>query len=200
MHIHCLLFEGYETLDLMGPVQLLSHAPGACLHYGSRAGGLVVSRQGFGVQTHALPARLPAGSVLLVPGGQGTRALVSDTPFLQALRGWADSATVCLSVCTGAALLAACGALDGEAATSNKKAFDWVRAQGPAVRWQAVARWVRSGKFYTSSGVSAGMDMALAFVADTHGRAEAERIACHAEYHWQQDPAHDPFAALHGLA
>lgn len=199
MQIYFLLFPDYETLDLMGPVQLLSKLPQAGLHYVSQQGGLVVSRQGFAVVTEAVPSPLAADSVLLVPGGQGTRRLVHDRAFLRDLAVWAAQAQFCLSVCTGAALLAAAGCLDGVRATSNKRAFAWVQSTGPHTHWQAVARWVRDGRFYTASGVSAGMDMALGFIADHYGRKQAKDIAEQAEYLWQDDPCADGFAARYGL-
>jgi len=192
-NIYCLLFEQYETLDLMGPVEFLFRLPQARLHYVSHGGGMVTSRQGFAVQTQRLD-RLPENSILLVPGGQGTRQLVQDAAFLRDLGTWLDQAACCLSVCTGAALLAASGRLDGLPATSNKQAFDWVRSVGGLVDWQPVARWVAAGRFYTSSGVSAGMDMTLGFIADYYGRAQAEAIAAHCEYIWHDNPADNPFA------
>lgn len=197
MDIYCLMFEDYETLDLMGAVEFLSRIPDAVLHYVSQNGGMVRSRQGFSVQTEAL-AVMKADSVLLVPGGQGTRKLVSDTAFLNELAQWVSQAQVCLAVCTGSALLAAAGCLNGVKATSNKRAFEWVKSLNPAVDWQPVARWTQDGKFYTSSGVSAGMDMALGFIADRFGFGLAEEIAAHTEYRRQSNPAADGFAKLYG--
>ncbi len=197
MNIHCLLFDDYEALDLMGPVELLHHVPGAVLHYHSQHGGRVRSTQGFSIDTQAL-SDLPAGSVLLLPGGMGTRQKVHDADFLHHLAAWVAQAEACLSVCTGSALLAATGCLDGRAATSNKRAFEWVKSVNPKVHWQAIARWVQDGKFYTSSGISAGMDMTLGFIAQKKGLPLAEEIAAYTEYLWQQDPGLDPFAALYG--
>lgn len=197
MNIYCLLFEEYETLDLMGPVEFLHRVPDARLHYASQNGGMVRSKQGFAVETDLLERLLP-GSILLLPGGQGTRKLVHQPAFLSDLAQWAVQAETCLSVCTGSALLAAAGCLDGVAATSNKRAFEWVKSIRSEVKWQPVARWMRAGKFYTSSGVSAGMDMVLGFIADRYGTAQAEEIAVHTEYIWQNDPAIDAFAALYG--
>ena len=92
------------------------------------------------------------------------------------------------------ALLAGCGALDGRRATSNKKSFAWVKSVRGAVGWEERARWVADGKFYTSSGVSAGMDMALGFVSDRFGRSRAEGIAEQLEYVWNDDCTRDVFA------
>lgn len=191
--IYCLLFPGYQTLDLMGPVEILHRMSNSHLHYVSREGGQVASAQGFAVETVWLERLLPE-SVLLVPGGMATRTLVADRSYIATLADWAAQSAWTLTVCTGSALLAATGLLDGLPATSNKTAFDWVRGVRPQVAWQGRARWVRSGKFYTASGVSAGMDMALGFIADREGVAQAERIAQRCEYHWQRDAAVDPFA------
>ena len=191
--IYCLLFPGYQTLDLMGPVEILHRMSNSHLHYVSREGGQVASAQGFVVETVRLERLLPE-SVLLVPGGMATRTLVADRSYIATLADWATQSAWTLTVCTGSALLAATGLLDGLPATSNKTAFDWVRGVRPQVAWQGRARWVQSGKFYTASGVSAGMDMALGFIADREDVAQAESIAKRCEYRWQRDAAVDPFA------
>lgn len=100
--------------------------------------------------------------------------------------------------CTGSALLAKSGRLDGHKATTNKTAFDWVTSQGPEVLWQRKARWVEDGRFITSSGVSAGIDMALSAIALMHGTATAEEVAFWSEYEWHDDPRWDPFAERYG--
>ena len=123
----------------------------------------------------------------------GTRPLVADHLFLQSLKQLADNADWVLSVCTGSALLAKAGMLDNKRATSNKLAWDWVTAQSSQVNWVRQARWVIDGKYYTSSGVSAGMDMTLGFIADRHNIDTAYRIAHYAEYTWQQDSEVDSF-------
>ena len=68
-------------------------------------------------------------------------------------------------------------------------------AQVPGVDWIKKARWVEDADIFTSSGVSAGMDMALAVIAKLHGQAKAEEVAMWAEYEWHQDAGYDPFAA-----
>ena len=133
--------------------------------------------------------------VVLIPGGAGTRPLVSDERFLTVLHGLMSSARFCLTVCTGSALLAGTGLLDGRRATSNKRAFSWVKSMRPQVDWIGHARWVSDGRFVTSSGVSAGIDMALGFIASQYGSELAERIAHDTEYIWNNDPRKDPFAS-----
>ncbi|OOF69902.1 DJ-1/PfpI family protein [Rodentibacter caecimuris] len=195
MNIYCLLFDDYETLDLMGPIEFLFRLPEANLHYISIAGGLVKSRQGFFTKTTKIEY-LPGNSILVVPGGLGIRLLVDDQIFLEWLTKLVDCSQFCLSICTGSALVAATSRLNERMATSNKSAFNWVQQINSAVNWRKVARWVKDGKFYTSSGVSAGMDMTLGFICDLYGELLAEQIATHAEYIWNRDPNKDEFAKL----
>ena len=114
--------------------------------------------------------------------------------------GAIDKADHVAVVCTGTTLVAKTGLLDGHKATTNKAAFDWVANQGPNVDWQKKARWVESGKFFTSSGVSAGIDMSLALIAHLLGEDKALEAARWAEYDWHRDPDWDPFAEVYGLA
>ena len=197
--VYCLFFDGYETLDAMGPIEFLHRVPDVRMRYISVAGAsesgssLVRSAQGFTLKTEIVES-LPPGSILLIPGGIGTRSLVMNNLFLQNLAKLVQQSQTCLTVCTGAALLAATGVLDGKPATTNKRAFEWVRGTRPQVGWRQKARWVSTGKFYTSSGVSAGMDMTLGFIADRWGLEAAQEIASRCEYLWQNDPDTDPFA------
>ncbi len=92
------------------------------------------------------------------------------------------------SVCTGAALLARAGLLDGLPAATNHAAFGWVIQHGPKVLWDSVSRWVDAGKYVTSAGVSAGVDMGFHLVSRLAGRAVAEVAVTAAEYDWRRDP------------
>ena len=103
------------------------------------------------------------------------------------------------SVCTGSALLAKAGVLDGVRATTNKLAFAWASSQSAIPQWQRQARWVEDGKFFTSSGVSAGIDLSLAVIAKLISHQAAEQAANFAEYNWNRDADWDPFAEINGL-
>ena len=184
--IYCLLFDDFEVLDPMGSVEFLSHLPNVELHYVSAQGSLVASRQGFRLQSEPL-SRLSKNAILLVPGGLGSRTLVDNQEWIERFTIWVQEAELCLSVCTGIALLAQSQLLNGRKATSNRAAWDWVTSLNNQVKWQKKARWVRDGKFYTSSGISAGMDMTLGFVADYLGLNIAENIAKRAEYIWHKN-------------
>jgi putative intracellular protease/amidase len=193
MKINILLFEGFETLDVFGPVEVFSKAEEIEMCYCSFEGDLVRSAQGFWVMTDTI-TETSSSDVLFVPGGMGTRILVEDSVFITKLRALVDRSMLCLSVCTGSALLAKSGVITGKKATTNKRAYSWATSQNNEVLWQKKARWVIDGKFYTSSGVSAGTDMALAFVADKFGVEKAREIADRIEYIWNSNSQNDPFA------
>ncbi len=189
-----LLFNGFETLDAMGPAEIIGVLPDHFrLRMCSQSGGLQLSAQNVRVDTEPFSAITPGG-VILLPGGIGTRALVKDAAFLQAFKTLALESAYTLTVCTGSPVLAATGLLDGRAATSNKQVFSWASSVNTRVRWQKKARWVVDGKFYTSSGVTAGMDMTLDFVRDTLGEKAARTVAAEIEYQWNEDKDTDPFA------
>ena len=197
MDIFCLIFDDYETLDLMGPVEFLSRVGELRVRYVSFEGGAKRSKQGCLIKTKKLN-KMPKESVLLVPGGQGTRVLVNDSEFISKLKECVLASQFCLSVCTGSSLIARTGELDGLKATSNKRSLEWVKSCGEAVKWQERARWVRAGKFYTASGVAAGMDMALGFISDHFGKELAQKIANETEYNWQKSSKIDKFAKIYG--
>ena len=189
-----LLFDNFETLDLFGPIEMFGSLPEHYrIQYSSLSGGIISNKHGVAIQTVAIADLDYKTDILLVVGGMGTRPLVADTVFLQALVSLAEQAKWVLSVCTGSALLAKAAILDGRRATSNKLSWQWVTAQSDQVDWIAQARWVVDGKFYTSSGVSAGMDMALGFIADRFDVDTARKIATYTEYRWQEDSEIDDF-------
>jgi transcriptional regulator GlxA family with amidase domain len=189
------LYPQFELLDLYGPLEMLGSL-GERLRIVTVAErpGPVASTQGPATLAEYGYADAPKLDLVLVPGGVGTFPQLGSATMLEFLIQRAAQAEVMMSVCTGSALLAKAGLLDGRRATSNKQFFDLVREHGPKVRWVEQARWVEDGPMVTASGVSAGTDMALAVVARLFGRRVAEQIAELTEYAWQSDPAHDPFA------
>jgi transcriptional regulator GlxA family with amidase domain len=199
--ISVVLFEGFELLDVFGPVELFSMVPDRlAIEFTGPEAGPVASSQGVQVTatTRYDVAAIP--DIMLIPGGQGTRRLVNDEAFLSWLRAWTTPASLVTSVCTGSAVLAAAGLLDGYRATSNKAAFAWVREQSENVDWIAQARWVEDRDRWTSSGVAAGMDMAAALLADLFGKDVAHGATTRAELEVHDDASWDPFAKIYGLA
>lgn len=193
MNVNILLFDDFETLDAFGPIEILGKIDDYKIKYYSLKGGVIVSAQGTSIITEKVESVSKKG-ILVIPGGKGTRILVNDKQFLQALKDTAESSIYCLSVCTGSALIAKAGLLNNKKATSNKKAFDWVESINSDVNWIKKARWLVDGKYYTSSGVSAGIDMTLGFVKDRYGKQKAIDIAEHIEYIWNEDCSKDLFA------
>ena len=195
-----LIFPGFELLDLYGPLEMF---------------GLLSDEFDLKlVSEHARPVRSNQQvsafpdiefnqdvffDILLVPGGAGTRREVNNKSLIDWLASTSSRSKHVLSVCTGSALLAKAGLLDGRAATTNKAAFSWVCEQGPNVNWVREARWVEDDKFVTSSGVSAGIDMALGVISLLHGLETALKVATWSEYDWHRDKNWDPFAKVHGL-
>lgn len=104
-----------------------------------------------------------------------------------------------ITVCTGSGLAARAGILDGKRATTNKMAWKDMVALGPEVEWIPRARWVTDGNIWTSSGVSAGIDVTLAWIGSVFGEEKAKMIADGIEYTRHEDPKEDPFAELYGL-
>ena len=195
--IGVVLFEGFELLDVFGPLEMFGLATDHFeIRLISENGGVVASRQGPKSVSDDSFQSAPAIDVLLVPGGTGTRREVDNPVLLEWLKARAQQAELVASVCTGSALMAKAGVLDGVCATSNKLAFAWACSQSEKVLWQQQARWVEDGKFFTSSGVSAGIDMSLAVIAKLVSSQVAEQAANFAEYDWHRDPDWDPFASV----
>jgi transcriptional regulator GlxA family with amidase domain len=199
--IGVVLFNQFELLDVFGPLEMFGLLPDHFeLSLVAETGDTVNSAQGPRSVLDYRFDNSPDFDILLVPGGSGTRREVDNPVLLNWLRRQAASARYVTSVCTGSALLARAGLLDGRQATTNKAAFEWVTSQGEQVAWQRRARWVEDDRFFTSSGVSAGMDMALALIAQILDDATAQQVATWAEYGWHRDPEWDPFAEIYGLA
>ena len=195
-----LLYKDFEVLDLFGPLEMFGNLPDRIeVVTVAEEPGPVRSAQGPRVHADHGLADCPPLDFLLIPGGVGTRAQVENERLIAWLRDRATKVEVAMTVCTGTALLAQAGLLDGRRATTNKMFFSWPETTWPAVRWVREARWVEDGTFWTSSGVSAGIDMALAVVARVADQQTADFLATATEYEWHRDAGWDPFARVHGL-
>ena len=192
--IAILLFNDFETLDVFGPVEIFGRLKEFYkIDFYSMQGGTITSSHNVKVITEKLSDFFDEIDILLIPGGYGTRVEVDNLELISIIKNISQSADYVLTVCTGTSLLAKTKQLNGLNATTNKRAFDWVMTQGTEVNWIKKARWVVDGKFYTSAGVSAGMDMTLGFISDIHGIELARKIAYEIEYTWQEDKDVDEF-------
>ncbi len=195
-----ILYPGFELLDVFGPLEMFGNLPGAVdVHLVAEKAGPVASAQGPSALAAYGFADCPPLDLLLVPGGIGTRTEIDNPVIIRWLGERVAKAEIAMTVCTGTALFAHAGVLDGKRATTNKMMFPWVESTGPKVTWIKEARWVEDGKFFTSSGVSAGMDMALAVIAKLNGEEVSNMLATATEYEWHRDASWDPFAKVHGL-
>jgi putative intracellular protease/amidase len=186
MQIVIALYDRFTALDAVGPHQVLTRLPGSEVIFASeRARGVCDDTGTLTLVADASYADVPSPDVLLIPGGPGQAAQMGDGP----LRDWlvqADKTTTwTTSVCTGSLILAAAGLLDGRQATTYWLAMDVLARLGAKPQQQ---RYVFDGKYATSAGVSAGIDMALALAAKIAGDEMAQRIQLGIEY----DP-HPPF-------
>ena len=194
MDIAVLLFDNFETLDVFGPVEIFGRlTEDFQVSFYSLSGGLIKNTHGVSILSKPLAEIENGVSIFLIPGGYGTRVEVNNGSLVDKIKQISELSKYVLTVCTGTALLARTGLLDGRQATSNKRAFDWVATQGPNVNWVKRARWVVDDKYYTSSGVSAGMDMTLGFLQDMRGIDFAKELAHTIEYTWQEDREKDDF-------
>jgi transcriptional regulator GlxA family with amidase domain len=194
------LYPGFELLDMFGPLEMFGNLTGMVeVVMIAQQSGPVASAQGPSALAQHGFGDCPPLDLILIPGGIGTRSEIDNPVMLDWLRERIPPAELTMSVCTGSALLAQTGLLDGRRATSNKMVFHWVEEQWPRVQWVRQARWVEDGPFVTSSGVSAGIDMALAVVARLAGDQMSDTLAVATEYDWHRDAGWDPFAKIHGL-
>ncbi|KAI9363504.1 DJ-1/PfpI family protein [Zopfochytrium polystomum] len=196
------LFDGFAPMDVFGPVQFF--ASGLLkwrIKTATLEGGTATSSSGQPIivdfALKDLAAKGEKLDFILVPGGFGTRRLVESEEFLAVLRTVAGLANEVWSVCTGSALLAKAGLLDGRKATGNKLNWEWNTSQGPNVDWVHQARWVHDGTFWTSSGVAAGCDMACAIIKEHCSPQLAEQVAIFLEYEPHLDSSWDPFSVVH---
>ncbi|MFC8143304.1 GlxA family transcriptional regulator [Streptomyces paradoxus] len=176
------LFDGLQSLDVTGPVEVFAGAellsPGA---YEIRTASL----DGRPVRTTSGLTLVPDGSlttasdpdILLVPGGTGS--LRPDPRLVAWVRERGPRAGRLVSVCTGAAVLAAAGLLDGRRVTTHWAYCDRLAREHPAVEIDPDPVFVRDGHIATSAGVTAGIDLALALVEEDLGRDAALTIARH---------------------
>ena len=182
-------FPDVQILDVTGPLEVFALATRllrerqrvdqayAIELLATRAGVLPASSGLQLVATNAFRDVRGSIDTLLIAGGPGARAATRDAPLLRWLRHMAPRVRRLGSVCTGAFVLAEAGLLDGHRATTHWGACRALARQYPKVRVDSDPIFVRDGKVYTSAGVTAGMDLALALVEEDYGRAIALEVA-----------------------
>ncbi|MGI4811375.1 MAG: GlxA family transcriptional regulator [Janthinobacterium lividum] len=183
--IELLAFPHVQMLDVTGPLQVFATAndilggdgPAYALHVVSQNGGTVSSSSGLGLVTEALSSCAAAVDTLIVAGGTGVEAVASDAALVDWTHERAVAARRYASVCTGAILLAASGLLNGRRAATHWSLCAELARRFPAVRVEPDPIYVRDGPAWTSAGVTAGIDLALALVEEDLGRIVALAVA-----------------------
>lgn len=178
------LYPDVELLDVTGPLSILHGANRRLgrvaydFHYLAATPGLVPSSCGLALQaTQGLLRSRASFHTLLVPGGEGTRAQYVNAPFIAALRRLALRAHRVVSVCTGSFLLAQAQLLQGKPCTSHWAYCEDLRKLHPECEVKPDPIFVHTGKIWTSAGVTAGLDLALALLEADHGKQLAIEVA-----------------------
>ncbi|KAK6541986.1 hypothetical protein TWF694_007759 [Orbilia ellipsospora] len=222
------LFPGFEPLDVIGPLEIwfsisayypltlsmisfqtgpvTAVAPPHIMVPGQPPVDLSYMIAPKLVATHTFD-NAPELDILLIPGGMGNMALaqqnntsvedfiISRYPRLEYLQ----------SVCTGSVSLARAGVLKRKKATTNKSSWAWVTGFGEKINWVPTARWTEDGKIWTSSGVSAGMDMTYAFLKMFYGTDDPKttdtltQVMNGMEYAPHTDPHWDPYGVVYNV-
>jgi transcriptional regulator GlxA family with amidase domain len=196
MNFGFLLFPDLAELDFVGPWEMLGHwrraSPGA------PAGVTVAERPGAVPCVHGLTVEArhsfddcPPLDYLLVPGGFGTRREVDNPAVIDFIARQARTCRAVLSVCTGVFLLHRAGLVSGRKATTHWSVLGELRALGDVAVVEE--RFVQDGHLWTSAGVSAGLDLMLAFIASVSGEQVAAAVQASAEY-FPSDTRYGAFA------
>jgi transcriptional regulator GlxA family with amidase domain len=180
LDIAILLFDRFTALDAVGPYEVLRSAPRAAVRFVARQAGPTRTDAGSLaiIADHSIE-EIDSADILVVPGGPGQVALMSDADTLDWVRRIHSTTRWTTSVCTGSLVLGAAGLLKGLRATSHWLALDELRKLGAEPTTERV---VREGKIITAAGVSAGIDMALRLVAEEYGSEVAQTIQLGIEY------------------
>jgi putative intracellular protease/amidase len=188
MDIAIPLFDAITALDAIGPYEVLSRLPAAQVHFVAvTPGAYRTDNRQLTLMAEEPLSAVPHPDVLMVPGGFGTRVLMTPNPLLDWIRTAHETSRWTTSVCTGSLLLAAAGILDGLEATTHWMSLDRLADYGAR---PTLKRVVEQGKVITAAGVSSGIDMALTLAARIAGDDVAQAIQLGIEY----DPQ-PPFAA-----
>jgi transcriptional regulator GlxA family with amidase domain len=169
-----LAFPGVTLLDVSGPAQVFAElgeidlpAPGYALSYVSKDGGLMPTDVGLTINTAPLSALRPTDvDTLLIPGGPGIWKLRQDAAVMHWIAQVLPHARRIASVCLGAFALAWAGALDGKRAATHWRYCPRLQDSFPNVKVEPDAIFVRDGRVWSSAGVSAGIDLALAIIEE----------------------------------
>jgi transcriptional regulator GlxA family with amidase domain len=178
--VSILIFDGLTALDAIGPYDVFRHVPGWEVTFVAKEAGEIRTEDGgLGLVADAGIADVTDADVLLIPGGAGTRPMLTDAEVLDWIRAVDRNTSWTTSVCTGSLALAAAGLLEGRRATGHWLYLEQLREFGAE---PVTGRWVEDDKYLTAAGVSAGIDMALHLVGRETSPEVAEAVQLGIEY------------------
>jgi transcriptional regulator GlxA family with amidase domain len=194
------IFDGFQILDAAGPIAAFeiggARGQGAYrLSVLAKHAGPVASSSGATMAARAF-ADAPRLDTLVVAGGFGTYQALDDQETLAYLRQAAQACRRVASVCSGAFLLAEAGLLDGKRATTHWSRSRQFAQRYPGVRLEPDRIFVRDGKIWSSAGITAGVDLALALIADDLGEPVARRVAQQLVVYRRRPGGQSQFSAL----
>jgi transcriptional regulator GlxA family with amidase domain len=189
MNIGIYIYDNAEVLDFSGPFEVFSVANRLAendwnVFLISETGSLVTARGNFLIQPHYSISNHPGIDVFVVVGGIHTEEIKKDNVINWVLK-ISEKAELVASVCTGCFLLAEAGLLNGLSVTTHWEDIPDLKSQYPLLTVIENQRWVREGKYITSGGISAGIDMSLFLVSDLVSLELARKTAKQMEYRWQ---------------
>jgi transcriptional regulator GlxA family with amidase domain len=193
-----LVFPDFQMLDAAGPITAFEVAGAYAVRVVARQAGVVRSSSGVTWLADALP-RLRDIDTLLVAGGDGVDRAMGDDRLLGFLRRAAGKPLRVASVCSGSLLLAAAGLLDGRGATTHWSRTRQFERQFPGVRLDADRIFVKDGPLWTSAGITAGIDLALAMIAEDVGHERARAVAQELVVYYRRPGGQSQFSALLAL-
>ncbi len=200
-----LIFPDFQLLDITGPIGVFETADyfagknsGYSIQVVSLDGGLIKSSIGLAIETEPL-SKIKSADTLLIAGGSGARNPNLDSGYVEFIKRIDKRCERVTSVCTGSFLLAKSGLIDGLSATTHWRHTAEMQQEFPAVKVQADAIWTRNGKYWTSAGVTAGIDLALALVSDNFGEEVAQKCAREIVVYYRRPGGQSQFSSINDL-
>ncbi|WP_342246297.1 GlxA family transcriptional regulator [Pseudomonas sp. OTU5201] len=190
-----LVFPGFQLLDAAGPIAAFEAAGGYAIQVVALEPGLVQSSVRVAWQAEQLP-QLSDIDTLLVAGGDGVDQAMNDERLLDFVRRAVARQVRVASVCSGSLLLAAAGVLDGRSATTHWSRTGQFERQFPDVHLDADRIFVKEESVWTSAGISAGIDLAIAMIAEDHGHELARSVAQELVVYYRRPGGQSQFSAL----
>lgn len=189
MNIGIYIYDNAEVLDFSGPFEVFSTANRLAeidwnIFLVSETGSMVTARGNFLVQPHYSISNHPEIDILVVVGGVHTEEVKKEN-VIRWVSQISESAKIVASVCTGCFLVAEAGLLNGLSATTHWEDIPDLKSQYPQLTVVNNQRWIQEGKYVTSGGISAGIDMSLFLVSELVTMAFAKKTAKQMEYHWR---------------